>query len=194
MAHKRQRDNASVEVVGGVAPGMTGYRREAAMRLLKLLLVLFACANATPADAGPREEATAALAAKDYATALRLLRPLADQGEAGAQFNLASMYGNGWGVPQDYATEAAWYRRAANQGHIDAQHILGILYVNGGGGQRDYVQAHMWFNIIASGSNSDRAEAREQGRDSRARVEARRDFRSGSDAPFRGCADDFRFS
>ena len=35
---------AGVEVAGGVATGMAGYRWENAMRLLKLLLVMLVCA------------------------------------------------------------------------------------------------------------------------------------------------------
>ena len=54
------------------------------MRLLKLLLILCVCA-AGPAAAGPLEDAVAAARKGDYATALRLLRPLADQGDAVAQ-------------------------------------------------------------------------------------------------------------
>ena len=37
----------------------------------------------------------------DFATALREWRPLAEQGDAGAQFNLGLMYNEGQGVPQD---------------------------------------------------------------------------------------------
>ena len=45
------------------------------MRLLKLLLILFVCA-AGPAVAGPLEDGYAAYNRGDYATALRLWRPL----------------------------------------------------------------------------------------------------------------------
>ena len=48
------------------------------MRLLKLLLVLFVCAIG-PAIAGPFEDGVAAAQKGDYATALRLWRPLADR-------------------------------------------------------------------------------------------------------------------
>ena len=37
----------------------------------------------------------------DYATALRIFRQLAEQGDASAQYNLAFMYDNGRGVTQD---------------------------------------------------------------------------------------------
>ena len=50
---------------------------------------------------------------EDYATAYRLWRPLADQGDASAQNNLSLMYNNGQGVPQDYAAAVSWYRKAA---------------------------------------------------------------------------------
>ena len=86
----------------------------------------------------------------DYATALRELRPLAEQGVAEAQLNLALMYANGRGVPQDYAEAMKWYRKAAEQGHAEAQVNLGIMYQNGKGVPQDYVQAHMWYNLAAS--------------------------------------------
>jgi uncharacterized protein len=43
------------------------------------------------AVAGPLEDATAARENGDYATALKLLRPLVDQGVAEAEFNLGLM-------------------------------------------------------------------------------------------------------
>src|SRR5260370_31771010 len=39
----------------------------------------------------------------DYAVAMRSFRPLAEQGEARAQFYLGYMYDNGWGVPRSAA-------------------------------------------------------------------------------------------
>ena len=53
----------------------------------------------------------------DYATALRLYRPLADKGNAEAQYNLGFMYDKGQGVPQEYAVAVKWYRLAADQGN-----------------------------------------------------------------------------
>ncbi len=53
---------------------------------------------------------------KDYATALREWRPLAEQGDADAQYNLALMYDRGYGVPQDYVQARQWYEKAAAQG------------------------------------------------------------------------------
>ena len=40
-------------------------------------------------------------------------RLAADQGDAGAQYNLGNMYANGEGVPQDDAEAVRWYRLGA---------------------------------------------------------------------------------
>ena len=80
---------------------------------------------------GPLEDGVAAIKRRDFATALRLFRPLADQGDDVAQFDLGIMYNNGWGVPRDYVQAAKWYRLAAARGNADAQCNLGILYDDG---------------------------------------------------------------
>ena len=83
-------------------------------------------------------------------TALREWRPLAEQGNANAQFFLGVMYDKGRGVPQDDATAVGWWRKAAEQGNADAQFNLGIMYGKGQGVPKDYAQAHMWLNLSAS--------------------------------------------
>jgi TPR repeat protein len=88
------------------------------MRLLKTLLVLFVCA-ASPAAAGPFEDGRAAYDRGDYATALRLWRPLAEQGNPGAQYNLGGMYassrGVSQGVPHDLVQAYKWLSLAASR-------------------------------------------------------------------------------
>ena len=91
-----------------------------------------------------------ALERGDYATALKELTPLAEQGNADAQYNLGLMYKNGLGVPQDYKTAVKWFTLAAEQGDVDAQFNLGLKYARGQGVPQDYVRAHMWFNLSAS--------------------------------------------
>jgi len=86
----------------------------------------------------------------DYGAALREWRPLAEQGDAGAQLNMGFMYSNGYGVPQDHKEAIKWYRRAAEQGNNRAQYNLGLMYDAGYGVPQDYVQAHMWYNIAGA--------------------------------------------
>ncbi len=85
------------------------------------------------AAAGPFEEAWDADQRGDHATAMRLWRPLAEQGDAAAQSLLGIMYYEGQGVPQDYAEAVKWYRLAAEQGNATAQNNLGGMYDNGRG-------------------------------------------------------------
>jgi len=87
---------------------------------------------------------------EDYATALKLLKPLAEQGYASAQYNLGVMYANGEGVIQNHKEAVKWYRLAAGQGDGEAQNSLGVMYTNGEGVIQDYVLAYMWSNLAAS--------------------------------------------
>ena len=68
--------------------------------LVRASVLLLALVLSEPVLAGQLEDADAAYDKEDYATALRLLRPLAAQGDAGAQFMLGGMYDNGRGVPK----------------------------------------------------------------------------------------------
>ena len=61
------------------------------------------------------EDGDAAARRGDYATALKLLSPLAQKGLAGAQNNLGKMYLQGHGVAQDYKEAGKWFRLAADQ-------------------------------------------------------------------------------
>ncbi len=86
----------------------------------------------------------------DYETAFKEWHPLAEQGNAQAQYYLGVLYFKGEGVPQDYAQARKWWRKAAAQGHAIAQFNLGLLYNFGLGVPQDYVQAHMWDNLAAA--------------------------------------------
>ena len=97
----------------------------------------------------------------DYATALREFKPLAEQGDAYAQYNLGVMYDNGQGVPKDYKTAVKWYTLAAEQGYALAQFNLGVMYNKGEGVIQDYVRAHMWGNLGASNGNENGAKLRD---------------------------------
>ncbi len=105
---------------------------------------------ASAAVAGSLEDATIAYERGDYETSRRLLRPLAEQGDAVAQYRLGEMYATGKGVRQDYAEAAKLYQLAAGRGDPDAQELLGLLYDVGAGVPRDYVQAHMWLSLAES--------------------------------------------
>ena len=98
----------------------------------------------------------------DYATALKELRPLAEQGDANAQFNLGVLYYNGEGVSQDYVQARQWFEKAAAQGYVYAQNSLGVLYYKGQGVLQDYVQAHMWYSLAAANGDKKAGDLRDR--------------------------------
>jgi hypothetical protein len=121
-----------------------------------ITLVLSSVFLAVPAWAeykAVKEAYDLAIERGDYATAMRELRPLAEQGLAAAQFNLALLYANGQGVPKDDAQARQWYEKAAAQGHAEAQVNLGILLVYARGGPQDYKMAVYWLCLSANQGN-----------------------------------------
>jgi hypothetical protein len=93
--------------------------------------------------AGPYEDGTAAARLGDYDTAMRLTRPLANQGDSSAQTFLGHLF---WVViPPDYAAAASWYSKAADQGHAFAQERLGFQYANGLGVTQDQAAVASWY-------------------------------------------------
>ena len=63
----------------------------------------------------------------DFPTAVREWQPLADKGDADAQFNLGQAYKLGRGVPQDLTRAEMLYAKAAAQGHMQAGDNYGLL-------------------------------------------------------------------
>jgi hypothetical protein len=114
-----------------------------------MVALLLMMALAGGAGAGALEDGMAAYLRGDHATAHRLLRPLADQGDANAQILLGRMYSQGQGVTQDYALAMQWFRKAADQGYGVAQSSLGLMYEEGRGVTQDYALAMQWFRKAA---------------------------------------------
>lgn len=80
----------------------------------------------------------------DYAAALNEWQPLAEQGDADAQFNLGWMYDEGFGVAKDAETAFIWYLRAAELSHISAQYNVAWMYEKGSGVAQDVEAAFTW--------------------------------------------------
>jgi TPR repeat protein len=125
-------------------------------RIGLLLVALTLCEQAW---AGPVEDGVTAYESRDYATALGLFRPLADQGNAAAQYYLGMMYDLGnrsqSPVPQDYAQALKWYHLAADQGFALAQAELGFLYQIGLGLTKDFAEAVKWYRLAADQGDAD---------------------------------------
>jgi len=108
----------------------------------------------TPADQDNSEmtfdDGVEAYDHQDYTKALGIWLPLAEQGNAQAQYRVGLMYFKGLGVARDYALAMAWYRKASAQGNADANFSLGLMYSTGSGVTQDEFQAEIWFRKAAA--------------------------------------------
>jgi TPR repeat protein len=79
-----------------------------------------------------RDEVDVALdaaVAQDYATAVAILAPLVERGNAKATLNMALLYSCGWGVPLDARKAAEMYEAVGRLG-IREKMISAIAYQN----------------------------------------------------------------
>lgn len=91
---------------------------------------------------------------EDYKKQLDKLKPLVEQGDAEAQYNLATNYEDGRGVERNMQKAIELYRLAANQDYTEAQYYLGVIYDKGRGVTSDDVKAREWYHIAANNGHS----------------------------------------
>ena len=92
-----------------------------------------------------------AFMAGDTAKAYRVWKPLAEQGDAGAQNNLGHLYlGDPHGVvTQDFTEALKWYSKAAEQFHASAHFSVGMLHLIGLGVPSNETEAFKWIRKSA---------------------------------------------
>lgn len=118
------------------------------LSIAPILVVLFS----VPAFAGPFEDGKALFEQGKEEAAFEVWKPLAEAGDANAQFWLGQMYDLGRGVAKNYAQAMQWYRRAAEQGHPVAQHNLANMYEAGQGAvpsEYSLTAAASWYRRAA---------------------------------------------
>jgi len=114
-----------------------------------ILILFLTIALAGTAYSEPPEDEEPAPDRGDYSEALRLVRPLAEHGNAEAQYQLGQMYFFGEGVPEDLEEGFRWVRKAAEQGHAEAQFQLGQMYYFGEGVPEDLQEGLAWVRKAA---------------------------------------------
>jgi hypothetical protein len=90
-----------------------------------------------------------------FANALQFLLPLANEGDAVAQYHLGLLYEDGKGVRADPVQARQWYERAAQVGYAEAQFRLGRLHADGKGVPADGTQAARWYLLAAGQGHLD---------------------------------------
>lgn len=114
---------------------------------LAATLGLFTLAPGAYADT--LDDALAARQRGEHAAALKLLRPLAEKGNATAQCELGELHAKGQGVKRDPAAAVKWYRLAAEGGSAACQSQLGAAYEDGRAVKQDLAEARKWYGLAA---------------------------------------------
>ena len=104
---------------------------------------------------GGLQEGLDAYNRKDYASALKEWKPLAEQGNARGMNSLGVMYHYGLGVPRDYKLAMKWYRKSAEQGNASAMSGLGDMYYEGLGVRSNVKLAMRWYRRSVEHGDSD---------------------------------------
>lgn len=86
----------------------------------------------------------------EMASAARLFKEAAEQGNRRAQYQLGLLYARGDGVNQDFVKAHQWLHKSAMQGHPKAQYFLGEMYARGDGVDEDFVLAAVWYWLATS--------------------------------------------
>ncbi len=95
------------------------------LKLTRVLNSIILALNfVAPVAAGPLEDGNAAYERRDYATAMRILRPLANQGDGMAETIVGLMYYFNHGVPLDYVSAYVWFSLGAAHGNSLAAFML----------------------------------------------------------------------
>lgn len=103
----------------------------------------------TPLQSAAVTAAGVLVAQGSESEAVRLLAPLAEQGQAQAAQFLGAAYERGRGVAPDPVQASRWYLIAAEAGEVDALYNLGALHDHAIGGVRDAEEALRWFQRAA---------------------------------------------
>jgi TPR repeat protein len=98
---------------------------------------------------GERKRIAVTTVAFDKVNSKEVLLPLAQQGDASAQFDLALFYSSGEGNCHNPARAAFWFRKAADGGHRGAEYNLGWIYQSGRDLPQDFAQAASWYRKAA---------------------------------------------
>ncbi|MCK4833585.1 MAG: SEL1-like repeat protein [Gammaproteobacteria bacterium] len=120
-----------------------------------LLSVSFAVVFNT-AVAENLDDAVDAMRSGDFAEAYCIMRPLAEAGDADAQYNIGWMYMNGYGLRVNDSLALEWWEKASEQGHSDASFSIGMLYSLGDGEvSKDSDEAIDFYLIAADDKHED---------------------------------------
>jgi TPR repeat protein len=108
-------------------------------------------AQYAPVQAQNFGDGVAAYKGKQYKAARTEFQPLAEAGNADAQYHMGILFALGRGVERDIQQAENWFLKAARQGHTGAQYSVGAIHLQ----RSDIPQAIHYFKAAAAkGSRS----------------------------------------
>lgn len=122
--------------------------------LLAAVLTVSACGKPTIDSSAQYREAVEAFGSGDYSQSIELLKPVAAQDHADAQFLLADIYMTGKLGAVDSETGINWLSKAADNGNIRAVSMMGVRYLNGDGVEEDPDKATLFLRAAADAKNT----------------------------------------
>ena len=98
-----------------------------------IIAILYLALTANVVIASDLDDAVEAMRTGNFAEAYCIMRPLAETGDADAQYNIGWMYLNGYGLRVNDSLALDWWEKASRQGHTHASFSIGMLYSLGEG-------------------------------------------------------------
>ena len=157
----RRIERAAIGAASGAGKRAASVNGRQACRLVAMGMMLAAGTLAAAAETAPADvkagveamsrgeaamrQGNAAEATRAFGEAVRIWTPLARNGDADAEYDLAQAYKAGKGVPQDLAIAEALYGKAAAQGHVMASDMYGLLLFQRG----EHTQAMPYIKAAA---------------------------------------------
>ena len=125
-------------------------------RLLSSILMLFVLMivvgmplQAGADDTKALQDGHQAYTSGQFKKSFSVWKPLAEKGNAQAQFYLSTLYSNGEGVDQDIFSALSWLNSSAQSGYPAAQFNLGNRYYHGRWVEQDRAKAAQWWRKAA---------------------------------------------
>lgn len=121
-------------------------------RLLFVLAVMFSFITVSVAQSADYKlrQAYSYINQEQYFQAAKLIRPLADGGNAEAQYLAARMFLEGKGVMKSEAQFLKYAKLSAQKGYVDAMALIGAYYET----KKDYASALTWLKKAVAGGHA----------------------------------------
>jgi len=132
------------------------------MRIVSRILVAVTALWSLAVQADTLEDGISAFEKHDFNAAVRLLEPLAEQGNVEAEYFMGTFYMYGYGVPMDPPQATGWYKRAyghwetqARAGNSQAMVEVAGMLTTGLGVTRDDKAAVTWLRKAGDMGNAE---------------------------------------